>query len=273
MKEKNKSENSNSGCLLAIGLCFGVLIISIFLLYTNTYEDRSLYAAKKLLQDNKSSQAINLLQNVKLQIKNKNPKINFLLFYAYIENNKFHKAQNLLPSLDQISSGNEIYFQKIINKLNMQGEDHMVNELIKKAKELNLSEDFFINISEQKKSIIDEIFTIKLGIKYLQHDQSKVNTLKKYLIKRLLEVAPYLEKNYDSIRAIKYLEKARKLATQVKDESFTEEIHYRLGVTYRNAKNFEKAKEHLTLSAKLGNKNTAKILNQNRLKTNSNFSQ
>jgi len=153
-----------------------------------------------------------------------------------------------------------IYFQKIINKLNLQGEDHMVHELLKKSQELNLSKDFFINISEQKKSIIDESSIIELGIKYLHHDQIAVNHLKNHLIRRLLEVEAYLEADDNSARAIKYLEKAHKLAIQLKDESFEAEIHYRFGLAYKNAKDFDKAKEHLTLSAKLGNKHAEKLL-------------
>jgi tetratricopeptide (TPR) repeat protein len=262
MKKKNKPENSNSGYLLLIvGLFFGAVIISIFLLYTNTYEFRSLDTAKKLLRDHKTSKATALLENVKLQIKNKNPELNFLLFYAYIEGNKLNKAQNLLHNLDKISLDDMNYFQKIINKLNLQGEDHMVYELLQKSQELNLTEDFFINISEQKKSIIDESSIIELGIKYLHHDQTAVNNLKSHLIRRLLEVEAYLEEDNSSARAIKYLEKAQKLAIQIQDESFEAEIHYRLGLAYKNAKDFEKAKEHLTLSAKLGNKYAEKLLN------------
>jgi tetratricopeptide (TPR) repeat protein len=262
MKKKNKPENSNSGYLLLIvGLFFGAVIISIFLLYTNTYELRSLDTAKKLLRDHKTSKATALLENVKLQIKNKNPELNFLLFYAYIEGNKLNKAQNLLHNLDKISLDDMNYFQKIINKLNLQGEDHMVQELLQKAQTLNLTEDFFINISEQKKSIIDESSIIELGMKYLHHDQTAVNNLKSHLIRRLLEVEAYLEEDNSSARAIKYLEKAQKLAIQIQDESFEAEIHYRLGLAYKNAKDFDKAKEHLTLSAKLGNKYAEKLLN------------
>jgi tetratricopeptide (TPR) repeat protein len=261
MKKKNKSADSKSGCLLIIGLVFGAVIISAFLLYTNTYELRSLSTAKKLLRDHKTSQAKALLENVKLQIKNKNPELNFLLFYAYVEENKLNKAQNLLHNLDKISFDDKIYFQKIINKLNLQGEDHMVYELLQKAQQLNLTEDFFINISEQKKSIVDEISIIELGMKYLQHDQTAVNNLKSHLIRRLLEVEAYLEEDKSSARAIKYLKKAQKLAIQIQDKSFEAEIHYRLGVAYKNVNNFDKAKEHLTLSAKLGNKYADKLLN------------
>jgi hypothetical protein len=262
MKKKNKPENSNSGyLLLIIGLFFGALIISIFLLYTNTYEFRSLDTAKKLLRDHKTSKATALLENVKLQIKNKNPELNFLLFCAYVEGNKLNKAQNLLHNLDKISLDEMIYFQKIINKLNLQGEDQMVYELLQKAQTLNLTEDFFINISEQKKSIIDESSILELGMKYLHHDQTAVNNLKSHLIRRLLEVEAYLEEDNSSARAIKYLEKAQKLAIQIQDESFEAEIHYRLGLAYKNAKDFDKAKEHLTLSAKLGNKYAEKLLN------------
>jgi tetratricopeptide (TPR) repeat protein len=262
MKKKNKPENSNSGYLLLIvGLFFGAVIISIFLLYTNTYELRSLDTAKKLLRDHKTSKATALLENVKLQIKNKNPELNFLLFYAYIEGNKLNKAQNLLHNLDKISLDDMNYFQKIINKLNLQGEDHMVQELLQKAQTLNLTEDFFINISEQKKSIIDESSIIELGMKYLHHDQTAVNNLKSHLIRRLLEVEAYLEEDNSSARAIKYLEKAQKLAIQIQDESFEAEIHYRLGLAYKNAKDFDKAKEHLTLSTKLGNKYAERLLN------------
>ncbi|MFZ4084403.1 MAG: hypothetical protein ACOYK1_02525 [Vampirovibrionia bacterium] len=261
MKKTNKPENSNSGCLLIIGLFFGAAIISTFLLYTNTYELRSLNTAKKLLRDYKVSKATALLENVKLQIKNKNPELNFLLFYAYVEENKLNKAQNLLHNLDKISLDEMIYFQKIINKLNLQGEDQMVYELLQKAQELNLTEAFFINISEQKKSIIDESSILELGMKYLHHDETAVNNLKSHLIRRLLEVEAYLEEDNSSARAIKYLEKAQKLAIQIQDASFEAEIHYRLGLAYKNAKDFDKAKEHLTLSAKLGNKYAEKLLN------------
>ncbi|MFM7459070.1 MAG: hypothetical protein ACKO3R_10510 [bacterium] len=260
MNKKNKPENSSPNYLLIIGLFLGAAIISTFLLYTNTYELRSLNTAKKLLRDHKASKATALLENVKLQVKNKNPELNFLLFYAYVEGNKFNKAQNLLHNLDKISLDEMIYFQKIINKLNLQGEDHMVHELLKKSQELNLSKDFFINISEQKKSIIDESSIIELGIKYLHHDQIAVNHLKSHLIRRLLEVEAYLKEDDSSARAIKYLEKAQKLAIQLKDESFEAEIHYRLGLAYKNAKDFDKAKEHLSLSAKLGNKHAEKLL-------------
>jgi tetratricopeptide (TPR) repeat protein len=261
MKKKNKPENSNSGCLLVIGLFLGAVIISVFLLYTNTYENRCIYTAQKLLRDYENSQARTILENVKLQIKNKNPKLNFLLFYAYVQTNKLTRAEKLLHNLDEISFDDKVYFQQIINKLNIQGEDQMVYELIQKAKKLNLTEDFFINISEQKKSIIDESSIIELGMEYLKHDQTAVNKLKRYLIRRLLEVEMYLEDDIDSARALKYLEKAKKLAIQIEDESFEEQIHYRLGIAYKNSKDFEKAKEHLTLSAKLGNKNAEKLLN------------
>lgn len=260
MNEKNKPKNSSSGCLLIIGLFFGVLLISVFLLYTNTYERRCLYTAEKLLEAYKTSQATALLENVKLQIKKKNPKVNFLLFYAYVQADKFNKAQNLLHNLDKINLHERVYFQKIINRLNLHGEDHMIYELLEKAQELNLTEDFFINISEHKKSIIDESCIIELGIKYLHHDQIAVNHLKNHLIRRLLEVEAYLEEDDSSARAIKYLEKAKKLAIQIQDESFEADIHYRLGLAYKNARNFDKAKEHLILSAKLGNKNAEKLL-------------
>lgn len=261
MKKKNKSADSKSGCLLVVGLFLGAVIISVFLLYTNTYENRCIYTAEELLRDYKNSQASTILENVKLQIKNKNPKLNFLLFYAYVQTNKLTRAEKLLHSLDEISFDDQIYFQQIINKLNIQGEDQMVHELIKKGKKLNLAEDFFIKISEQKKSIIDESSIIELGMEYLKHDQAAVNKLKRYLVRRLLEVEMYLEDDKDSARALKYLEKAKKLAIQIEDESFAEQIHYRLGVAYKNSKDFKKAKEHLTLSAKLGNKNAEKLLN------------
>lgn len=260
MNEKNKPKNSSFGYLLIVGLFFGVLLIGVLLLYTNTYERRCLYTVEKLLEAYETSQAIALLENVKLQIKKKNPQVNFLLFYAYVQADKFNKAQNLLHNLDKISLDEMIYFQKIINKLNLQGEDHMVHELLKKSQELNLSKDFFINISEHKKSIIDESSIIELGIKYLHHDQIAVNHLKNHLIRRLLEVEAYLEADDNSARAIKYLEKAHKLAIQLKDESFEAEIHYRFGLAYKNVKDFDKAKEHLTLSAKLGNKHAKRLL-------------
>ena len=81
------------------------------------------------------------------------------------------------------------------------------------------------------------------------------------MIKRLLEIEASLENDADSARALKYLEKARKLAIQINEKSFEEDIHYRLGIAYKSNKDFEKAKEHLTLSAKLGNKNALKLLN------------
>jgi tetratricopeptide (TPR) repeat protein len=261
MKKKNQPENSNSGCLLVIGLFFGAVIISVFLLYTNSYENRCIYIAEKSLRDYKNSQAMTILENLKFQIKNKNPKLNFLLFYAYVQTNKLTRAEKLLHNLEEISLDDRIYFQQIINELNTQDEDHMVYELIQKGKKLNLTEDFFIKISEQKKSIIDESSIIELGMEYLKHDQMAVNKLKRYLVRRLLEVEMYLEDSKDSARALKYLEKARKLAIQIEDESFEEQIHYRLGIAYKNNKDFEQAKEHLTLSAKLGNKNAKKLLN------------
>jgi tetratricopeptide (TPR) repeat protein len=261
MKKTNKSVDSKSGCLLIVGIVFGTVIISLFLLYTNTYENRCIYTAKKLLRDYRNSQAMIILENIKLQIKNKNPKLNFLLFYAYVQTNKITRAEKLLHGLGKISLDDEIYFQQIINRLNIQGEDQMVYELIQKGKELNLTEDFFIKISEQKKSIIDESSIIELGMEYLKHEQTAVNKLKRYLLKRLLEVEMYLEDDKDFARSLKYLEKAKKLAIQIEDESFEKEIHYRLGIAYKNSKDFEKAKEHLTLSAKLGNKNAEKLLN------------
>ena len=261
MNEKNKPENSSSGCLLIIGLFFGVLLIGVFLLYTNTYERRCLYTAEKLLEAYKTSQATALLENVKLQIKKKNPQVNFLLFYAYVQADKLNKAQNLLHNLDKINLHERVYFQKIINRLNLHGEDHMIYELLEKAQELNLTEDFFINISEHKKSIIDESSALELGMEYLKHDETAVKKLKKYLITRLIEVEAYLEEDdKDFTRTLKYLERARQLSIQIQDKSFEADIHYRLGIAYKQIKDFEKAKEHLTLSAKLGNKNAEKLL-------------
>jgi|LakMenE18May11ns_1017448.scaffolds.fasta_scaffold9959652_28 tetratricopeptide (TPR) repeat protein len=261
MNKENKPKNSSSGYLLIIGVFFGVLLISVFLLYTNTYERRCLYTAKKLLKAYKTSQATALLENVKLQIKKKNPQLNFLLFYAYVQADKFNKAQNLLHNLDKINLHDMVYFQKIINRLNLHGEDHMIYELLKKAQELNLTEDFFISISVQKKSIVDESSVLELGMKYLKHNETAVKKLKKHLIQRLVEVEAYLEEdNKDFTRTLKYLEKARQLSIQIQDKSFEADIHYRLGIAYKQIKDFEKAKKHLTLSAKLGNKNAEKLL-------------
>jgi tetratricopeptide (TPR) repeat protein len=261
MTKKNKSGNFKTNYLLIISFFVGAAIISIFLLYTNTYENRCLYSAKELLKGYKTSQAITVLENLRLQIKRKNPELDFLLFYAYVESNQLNKARKLLHDLSDIDFDYETHFQKIINKLNVQDEDKMVSNLIKKSKAMNLSEDFFINLSEQKNSIIEETSTIEFGIKHLKHDESAVNNLKRYLVKRLLEIEASLENDADSARALKYLEKARKLAIQINEKSFEEDIHYRLGIAYRNVKNFEKAKEHLTLSAKLGNENALKLLN------------
>jgi tetratricopeptide (TPR) repeat protein len=99
-------------------------------------------------------------------------------------------------------------------------------------------------------------------MEYLKHDETAVKKLKKYLIQRLIEVEAYLEEDdKDFTRTLKYLERARQLSIQIQDKSFEADIHYRLGIAYKQIKDFEKAKEHLTLSAKLGNKNAEKLLN------------
>ena len=107
---------------------------------------------------------------------------------------------------------------------------------------------------QQRINFQGESFILEYGIRHLKQCPESQKRLKEYLMRRILETVKTLENEKDFEKELKYLERARKLGIEIKDENFASEIHQRLGKVFQNLNEPLKAKEHLDLYEKLNHR-------------------
>ena len=245
---------------LVLGLLVGVLIVAGIIYYVSSYESRSLSIAKRYLAEYKTEKALNLIERVKLQSKKVNPELDFLLFYTYIKSSEFTKAETLLKDIEDFNEHEREAILEIVAKLNFHNENKLLLKILEKSHDLHFEPEFFINISKKKDNIVAESLFIESGVEYFVEEPDKAKILNNYLIKRYIEVAQIEQGTKNYFRAVKYLEKAREKAIAQKGSPYQSEIYLNLGMIYRSQKKYEKAWEHIQLSAKLGNEKAKDLI-------------
>lgn len=257
MVETNKLKGN---LFLLVGIIIGSLIIAGILYYIATYDARSLNKANRLLREYKTAKALAIIERIKLQQKKKNPEIDFLLFYTYLKSNEFTKAESLLEHLEPFNESQREEFLEMIAKLNFHQENTLMLKMIDQAHALNLSSDYFINISKKKESIVAESLVLEEGLRYHKENPEELIKLNNYSIKRYIEVAQIEHGNKDYHRAIKYLEKARDRSIKQKGSPYESDIYLNLGLIYRDQKKYEQAWQYIELSSKLGNEKAKDLI-------------
>lgn len=264
---EQESKGQDRSRLILIAVTFVLLGSAIFFTYQQlTYKSRRISEAEKLFTEFRTAQALETLLDAKNKSNKKEPDLDWLLTYAYINSKRYEEAKKIIAGLEQIPEKYKRKFVSASQTLNNQDRPDLLRELIPKAKKLDLKSDFFLRQSRKRNSIDEELRILEAGHTYLKENkdqkqiQHHLSILENHLLRRYLEIANIYIGNANYKEAVEYLSKATELEVS-EDSPYKSELHYNLGLAYKNLKQYSEAWGHIKISAELGNGRAKTMMN------------
>lgn len=239
-------------------IAFGLLAASLAMGYLQfTYVSSKINEADKYFSEYRNAKALEILQAAKHKYRNKNDDLDFMLIYAFVNSDRFAEAEKLASELESVPNKYRNRFIKVMEIASYNDRTKIITRLIDKAGRLDLKPGFFIKTSKSRDSIDDELAVLEAGYKYMKarkhssDGDANLDKLENYLLKRYLEIGNIYLGNQQFKEALEFLKKAKELDVS-KNSPLKSELHYSLGIAYRNTGNYNQAVEHISESAQLG---------------------
>lgn len=261
--------------LATLGL---IVLASCFTYHFFTYKQSQITKAKGYLAEHKVAMALQILNQAKSKIKNKDLNIEMLILYGLVKAKRFKEASAQLKNIDHIPQNYNKQFKEIIDILSINEEPKLIADLISKSYKIKFNEDYFINLSGQRNSLEAEMQILEEGLLYLRDRVERRKARKKkykkdigtrkledYILKRCIENSNVYIGSKDYKQALVYLEKAKKLKV-LNHSTLKDDYYFNLAVVHKNLGNITQAWDSMQISAKLGNsraKSMLKALNEN----------
>lgn len=250
------SKNRKIALFFFLGL-LGLAILIGFLKYN--FKLNKLNQAKQYLKEYKVSKALELLSKTRSSVDKADKDLDFLIFYSYIKSYEFEKAAKILADIKEIPRGYEKYFFDLIDVLNINDEAEILVNVLEKAHHFKLKQNFFIDYSQARKNLKDELALLEGGLRYLNVVKSPSNDLKDYLLKRYIEISEIFLGKDDGKQALEYLKRADTNGL-VKGSAKEDIVYLNKALAYKSIKDYENAWNYLKLSEDLGNEIAKKML-------------
>ncbi len=244
---------------IMILVAFALFATSIAMAYLQfTYVGSKINEADKYFSEYRNAKALEILQSAKQKYRRQHDELDFMLIYAYVNSDRYTEAEKLAADLGSIPKKYRERFIKVMETACYHDRTKLITRLIDKASKLELDPAFFIKTSKSRDSIDSELGVLEAGYKYMKSrkhspdNDSNVTKLENYLLKRYLEIGNIYLGNQQYKDALEFLQKANNLSVS-KNSPLKSELHYSLGMAYRNTGNYNKSVEHISESAQLGN--------------------
>ncbi len=243
---------------IMILIAFVLLAASLAMAYLQfTYVSSKINEADKYFSEYRNAKALEVLYAAKQKYRRKNAELDFMLIYAFVNSDRFVEAEKLASDLETIPSKYRKRFIKVMDIACYNDRTKLVTRLIDRAGKLELKPGFFIKTSKTRDDIDSELDVLEAGYKYMKarkHSSdadANLTKLENYLLKRYLEIGNIYLGNQQYKDALEFLKKAKELGVS-KNSPLKSELHYSLGVAYRNTGNYNQAVENISESAQLG---------------------
>lgn len=235
------------------GLAFialGVFAIGFFNRSTSIQE------VQKLLREYKTAKALQKLEALRGNSKHADKQLDTLLFYAFVKAKNFDSAAQILQRIDYFPKSFSKDFAELIEILRANSRTDLLALILPKAIKLDLSEEFFIELTSGVNSVDAEMRILELGLSYNRKailnrnfDQRK---LSEYMLKRYFEITDMYIASSRAEQALQVLKRIDALAL-LKDDFSKAEYHLSLGLVYKALDKHDLAWDNIQASAKLGN--------------------
>lgn len=249
--------------LLISVLLAGVLAVFFFFYWIND-SGVQIKKAKKLFAEYKTSKALELLSQTRKKWGKKDIELNFLILYAYAKSKQFDKVDQELDNLAKVPKAYKNEYLELVQVLSIYDQADLIIKLINKSKDLQLDQDFFIKLSQQRNAIDQELKILENGLNYLNSNPASKKTkvaltesetsssIENYLLRRYLEIANIYMGNKQYQQALGYLQKAKALKI-TQTSPFRDEVSLNLGIAYKYLGDFSQAWDNIYQSAEQGN--------------------
>jgi hypothetical protein len=228
-----------------------------------TFKNKQIKAARQYMREFKTAKAIEILNNLKTKYKDKDRDLDSLYFYALVRAKKFDLAERQLKQIDYVSNNFKDSFIEIIDILNTYYKTNLMTEFIRKCKNMNLSEDFFIKLSKSSHSFDAEMKILIQGLEYLRNystdKKSPPKKLMEYIFDRYIEMSKILMGRKDFVSATNRMAKLKDLKV-MEDDKDKQEFYIVLGEIYEKSKNPQQAKENYELAKAAGSKKAEDLI-------------
>ncbi len=254
---RNLEEQARTRRIMIL-IAFVLLAASLAMAYLQfTYVSSKINEADKYFSEYRNARALEILQTAKHKYHQKNDDLDFMLIYAFVNSDRFTEAEKLASELGNIPSKYRNRFIKVMEIASYNDKTKIITRMIDRAGKLDLKPGFFIKTSKSRDSIDDELKILEAGYKYMKarkhssDGDANLDKLENYLLKRYLEIGNIYLGNQQYKDALEFLKKAKELDVS-KNSPLKSELHYSLGVAYRNTGNYNQAVENISESAQLG---------------------
>lgn len=255
---KAKAPISFNGRPIVISLAIAVtLVIAYFAFDSINYKASRMDKALTLISEFKTAKALELLNKVKNKNKKDDPELDFLIIYAYSKSQQYDLISEKLNELTKLPKQRKKLIMDFINTLSVNEKVDLLIKTIQKAKDLDLDQNLFLNLSKERNSSIQEIQILETGLKLCKES----DRIESYLLKRYMEVALMNRGNKKPQQAINYLKRAENLAS-FQTSHYQDDIFLNLGLSYRDLKKYDQAWTYIKRSARLGNTRAQDMLDQ-----------
>jgi tetratricopeptide (TPR) repeat protein len=244
-----------------------VLLASYFIYHTISYRNSQMATAKNLITQFKIAKALDILNEIKTKGA-KNEELDSLILYALIKAKKYEDAKVHIQNLQSIPKSFSKKGLEIISHLSIHDHVELLSSTITRSLALELDENFFINISQERNSLSTEMQILEDGLAYIRRRQElKENknreipslNIERFILERCIDNANVYMGTGDFKSALFYLNKAKNLGV-VTTDSLKDDYYYNLSLVHKALGNKEEAWDNMQISAKLGNERAKDIL-------------
>ena len=237
-----------------------ILLLAAFIFSLLNSPSFAINNATKLLREFKTAEALEILLDAQKSNKGKDERLNFLVIYALTKSNLYDRALEKIDTVKDFPSKNQKEIVNFLKYLSINDQNELLVRSLPKSLKINLSQDFLIDLSRQRKSSLEEINFLEASLAYIKDKQKTVRIGKKpgtrklenYLLDRYMEASKIQRANKNYKQALDYLLRAKNL--EILEESQKKDDYYlHLGISYKDLNLNTKAWDSLKYSASLGN--------------------
>lgn len=249
------------------------LIASYFTYHTITYKKSKLNSAKQLIAEFKISKALETLNKIKAK-GNKDDELDSLILYGLVKAKRFEEASKQTEEINEIPKNFKDSTLEMISILSVHNQIDLIDLIVDKSYKLNLDENFFIKLSQERNSLNTEMQVLEKGLSYLNGLRAKYNEKKKskkaneiasskieaFILERCIDNSNIFMGSGDYKSALFYLNKAKNLGV-LKTSPLKDDYYYNLALVHKQLGNTDEAWNNMQISAKLGNERAKSMIN------------
>ena len=247
------------------------LIASYFTYHTITYKKSKINDAKQLISEFKISKALETLNKIKAK-GSKDDELDSLIFYALVKAKRFEEAEKEAEEITAIPKNFKENTLEMISLLSVHNKIDLIDLVIDRSYKLELDENFFIKLSQERNSLNTEMQVLEKGLSYLNGLRAKFKEKKSkkanevasskieaFILERCIDNSNIFMGSGDYKSALFYLNKAKNLGV-LKTSPLKDDYYYNLALVHKELGHKEEAWDNMQISAKLGNERAKSMI-------------